>query len=176
MISTVSMHIAKIQPLIVALCIPALLLCGCAQELMEVDQRAAEPADEIYSFGILANSLPPQLFTATDYEIEMTIINNGDFSWQSEIASMRLCYYWAVTTGTLVEGRHSAFGVDLPGLVAPGELVDVTLQLNTPPLAGRFLLMLDIWVEPADPEEEPYWMSDRFAEARRLKVETYHAQ
>jgi len=120
---------------------------------------------DVYAADWLRMSIPAELPAGRIVGTRVLVRNASQGVWRAEgAAAVRLSYHWEATDGGggIFEGLRTA----LPRDLAPGEVVDVVMDIETPPRPGRFVLVLD----PL--RERLAWFADRRPErARRIPVE-----
>jgi hypothetical protein len=128
----------------------------------------AELEGDVYSIGWVSGAIPGELPAGRLLHLSGVVRNDSAATWRARGATrVALAYHWRRPDGevALWEGLRSF----LPRDVAPGESVEVRLEIATPKEPGDYLLELDAL------RERLAWFSDRRPETtlrRAVRVVT----
>lgn len=96
--------------------------------------------------------------------VTVSVQNLSPVSWQSEQQRLiMLGNHWLDETGKMI--RRDDGRAMLPHLVRPGEKIELTLEVKTPPMVGWYTLELDLVQECVT------WFGEKGAQTLRLPVE-----
>jgi phosphoglycerol transferase MdoB-like AlkP superfamily enzyme len=98
--------------------------------------RPAKAAPDV-AFALEAHETPATLCPAEGRPVALTLRNTGSVAWDPALKD-RVAYHWLAADGTVIErdGRRSM----LPGVVQPGDVVEVSAVVVAPKEAGAYRL------------------------------------
>jgi GT2 family glycosyltransferase/glycosyltransferase involved in cell wall biosynthesis len=135
--------------------------------------------DKIHSFGVKIVSKKPPVYKASihvlsipdmsaneKYLIPIKIQNLGNCEWQNHkesVNAVNMSYIWKDKSGNSAHRFEER--TPLPKNVKSGKIIITELMITAPPLAGDYVLDIDLV------KENEFWFSDVGSESKKLDVQ-----